>query len=122
VSSAAIPTATLNVDPGGYDERYARGKSGMSGSDCNALSWSAEMDGTNTFGSYVGQDASARTSPLFGSIITMAPRFAFDASAFSASSWRCKSRVVTTLYPGSGGVISFSDVFRSSLSNVSLYS
>src|SRR6478736_3759218 len=70
------------------------------------------MDGTNAFGSYVGQDASARTSPLFGSTITMAPRFAFAANAFSASSCRCKSRLVTTLYPGSGGVTSFSEVFR----------
>src|SRR5206468_8644577 len=99
-----MPTAILKVEPGGYDERYARGKSGMSGSSCNALSCSAEMDGTNKLGSYVGQDARARISPLFGSTITIAPRFAFASSAFSASCWRCKSRVVTTLYPGSGGV------------------
>ena len=46
----AIPTATLNVEPGGYAERNARGSSGMSGSSCSAFSFSGEIDGTKTFG------------------------------------------------------------------------
>ena len=40
-----MPTVTLKVEPGGYDERNARGKSGMFGSSCSSLNFSAEIFG-----------------------------------------------------------------------------
>src|SRR4051812_493594 len=70
VCSAAMPTKTLNVEPGGYAERNARGSSGISGSDWSRLNSSVEIAGTNEFGLNTGHEAIARTSPVFGSIIT----------------------------------------------------
>jgi hypothetical protein len=69
----------------------------MLGSFCNSLNFAAEMEGMNSLGSNVGQEAIARMSPVFGSTITIAPRLALAASAFSAISCRRRSSVVTML-------------------------
>src|SRR5438094_4150333 len=66
LSSAASPTMTLKVDPGGYAERKARGSNGRFGSSFNALKAAAEIVGTNAFGLNTGHDAIASTSPVFG--------------------------------------------------------
>jgi len=50
------------------------------------------------------------------------PRFAFCFKRLFSKLLETQVKRVNTLYPGSGGVISFSEVFRPSLSKVSLYS
>jgi hypothetical protein len=68
------------------------------------LSWSQSwgaMPSTNRLGSKVGVDTSASTPPVPGSIATSAPRRL--PKAFSTISCSLRSRVRTTLLPGSPG-------------------
>ena len=92
----------LNVLPGGYVARKARGISGMFGSLLIRLKYSAE-NGMNSLGSNVGYDAIARMSPLFGSMTTIAPRLPSFARICSHNRCKLMSSVVMTLLPGTGG-------------------
>src|SRR5438046_5080271 len=77
----ASEVTILKVEPGGK-VLMARLIRGLASSFCNAAQSFALILGTKVFGSNDGTETMARTSPLFGSTTTAAPR----ATARSASS------------------------------------
>src|SRR6478735_7607597 len=89
--SPATAVTILNTDPGTYRPRVARGNNGWVGSawrSSNVLR--AVLGSAMAEASYVGVDASARTSPVVGSSITTAPRRL--PSAATAARWRSYDR------------------------------
>src|SRR6266478_7872570 len=76
--SPAVAIKGFQVDPGGYLPWIARSIKGLSGS-FNSFWYSARpafvvMRCEKRFGSNVGAEASAKISPLFGSIAMITPR------------------------------------------------
>ena len=96
---------SLNVEPGGKSSSFARETSGLSGSAFSRFQAGRTSLGScdeSSFGSNVGFDAIARTSPVEGSMATMAPPCGIPETRVAASRWSPGSIVVTTLDPRFG--------------------
>ena len=97
MSSAAAAVTTLNVEPGTKRPAVARLSRGEAGSHGAVIRSMAPKFSSTRFGSYDGEEASARTAPVVGSRATTAPQF--PASSSIAARWAFMSSVVTTLFP-----------------------